>query len=210
MPKVVKCLKEAIEEAANVITKGGLVVYPTDTVYGLGCDPFNAEAVKKVFLLKKRSDRPLPVLVSRLDLAEKLVDLGEVGRALASRFWPGALTIVAQLKKDVAIPEALTCGLKTLGVRIPNHTCALSLLERVGGFLVGTSANRSGDPSPLTLEEVIKSLGGGADLYIDGGKATLGKESTVVEVFGETIKVVREGAIGREIVLKVLKGYRFP
>lgn len=207
--KVVKCAREAIEEAANIISVGGLVVYPTDTVYGLGCDPFNAEAVEKVFKLKKRPNRPLPILVSDLDLAEQLVELGRVGKELAYRFWPGALTIVAPLKKNLPLPDVLTCGFKTLGVRLPNHACILSLLKRVGGFLVGTSANRSGDAPPLTLEDAVRSLGGGADIYLDGGRATLGRESTVVDICGEGVRVVREGALGREVVFEALRALGF-
>ncbi|MEM3733516.1 MAG: L-threonylcarbamoyladenylate synthase [Nitrososphaerales archaeon] len=206
--KVVKCFREAIEEAAKIISDGGVVVYPTDTVYGLGCDPFNVKAVERVFLLKKRSDKPMPILVSGLEVAEKLVNLGGVGRMLASKFWPGALTIVSPLKKDVSLPEALTCGSKTLGVRVPRHSCALNLLNSVKGAMVGTSANRSGDAAPLTIEDAIKSLGFGADLYLDAGKATLGKESTVVEVCGEEVKFLREGAIRREAVLEALREFR--
>ncbi|MFN3622040.1 MAG: L-threonylcarbamoyladenylate synthase, partial [Nitrososphaerales archaeon] len=169
---------------------------------------FNVEAVKRVFVLKKRSDRPLPILVSGLDVAEKLVNLGSVGRMLASKFWPGALTIVAPLKKDVALPDALTCGSKTLGVRVPMHSCALNLLNSVKGAMVGTSANRSGDTAPLTIEDAIKSLGSGADLYLDAGKATLGKESTVVDICGQELKFLREGAIRRETILEVLREMR--
>ncbi len=203
-----KCCGEAIREATKIVTNGGLVVYPTDTVYGLGCDPFNVEAVKRVFLLKRRADKPLPILVSNLDLVDRLVNLGCVGRALASRFWPGALTIVAPLKEGVAVPDVLTCGSNTLGVRVPKHNCALSLLDSVRGVFVGTSANKSGDAPPLTLEDVFKSLGGGADLYLDAGRATLGKESTVVDVCGEGLKFIREGAIGREAVLEALREFQ--
>ena len=201
--------EEAIREAVRVVSQGGLVVYPTDTVYGLGCDPFNEEAVERVFKIKGRSGRPLPILVSSIERATQLVELGSVGATLAFNLWPGALTIVAPIKRGVILPENLTCGFKTLGVRVPNHSCALKLIEGVGGFLVGTSANRSGEKPSLTVDEAVKSLQHNVDLYLDGGRVVLGKESTVLDISGGKPNVVREGAISRERVFSVLGSLGF-
>ncbi len=206
MPRVLACVGEAPAEAFSVVRAGGLIVYPTDTVYGLGCEPFHPQSVNRLVELKGRSGKPLPVLVSDIGCAERLVDLGSVGRALSSRFWPGALTIVAPIKSGVSLPSTLTCESGSLGVRVPNHRCALSLIKGVGGFLVGTSANRSGDRAPLTLEEAVRSLGYGADLYLDGGLTTLGKESTVLDVSSSEPIVVREGALRSEVIFRFLRG----
>jgi len=203
--KIMECFDvKAISEAVGLISKGGLVVYPTDTVYGLGCDPFNAEAVEKIFRVKGRSGKPLPILVSSIKKAEQLVNLGKVGLTLASNFWPGALTIVAPIRRGVSLPEALTSGSEKLGVRFPNHECALRLIEGAGGFLVGTSANRSGEKPPLTVDEAVRSLKYGVDIFLDGGKVTLGKESTVLDVCGEKPVVIREGAISKGKIFGVL------
>lgn len=204
--KILRCDSEgAITEAVRVVSQGGLVVYPTDTVYGLGCDPFDEKAVERIFRVKGRPNRPLPILVSSLERARQLVELGDLGTALASNFWPGALTIVAPIKRGVHLPENLTCGFKTLGVRVPNHHCALRLIEGVGGFLVGTSANRSGEKPSLTVDEALQSLQQSVDIYLDGGRVVLGRESTVLDISVGKPVVVREGAISKEAISTVLK-----
>ena len=204
--KIMQCTSgEAIKEAARVVSQGGLVVYPTDTVYGLGCDPFNGNAVDRIFKVKGRPSRPMPILVSSIERAEQLVELGKVGAVLASKFWPGALTIVAPIKVNISLPENLTCGFKTLGVRVPNHNCALKLIVGAGGFLVGTSANRSGEKPSLTVEEAVNSLQQSVDIYLDGGRVVLGRESTVLDISREEPVVVREGAISKETIFGVLR-----
>jgi len=204
--KIMQCAsEEAIKEAVRVVSQGGLVVYPTDTVYGLGCNPFNEDAVDRIFKVKGRPSRPLPILVSSIEKAGQLVELGNVGAALASKFWPGALTIVAPIKVNISLPENLMCGFKTLGVRVPNHNCALKLIEGAGGFLVGTSANRSGEKPSLTVEEAVNSLQHSVDFYLDGGRVVLGKESTVLDISREEPVVVREGAISKETIFSVLR-----
>jgi L-threonylcarbamoyladenylate synthase len=206
--KIMKCFDaKAISEAVALISRGGLVVYPTDTVYGLGCDPFNDGAVEKIFRVKGRSGKPLPILVSDIEKAEQLVDLGKVGLMLASEFWPGALTIVAPIRRGVALPKALTSDSKRLGIRVPNHECALRLIEGAGGFLVGTSANQSGEKPPLTVDEAIRSLRYGVDIFLNGGRVTLGKESTVLDVCGLKPVVIREGAISKEKIFGALRSY---
>lgn len=197
---IVECNEEGLIKASEMVKKGKIVVYPTDTVYGLGCDPYNSTAVKRLFELKSRKCKPLPVLCSSIDVVKELVKLDERGLKLASKFWPGPLTIVA--KKNKTLPKILTCGSDKLGVRIPNHEGARKLIELCGGSLVGTSANKSGLKSPRTPDEVLKLLGRGFDIMIDGGPTPLGRESTVIDVTGKSLKVIREGAIKASDLLK--------
>ncbi len=190
---IVECNEEGLIKASEIVKKGKIVVYPTDTVYGLGCDPYNPTAIERLFELKSRECKPLPVLCSSIDVVKELVKLDERGLKLASKFWPGPLTIVA--KKNKTLPKILTCGSDKLGVRIPNHEGARKLIELCGGSLVGTSANKSGLKSPRTPGEVLKLLGRGFDIMVDGGPTPLGRESTVIDMTGKSLKVIREGAI---------------
>ena len=189
-----KCDKEALKKAAQVIKQGGLVVYPTDTVYGLGCNPFDLKAVKRIYELKKRSNKPLPILCSSIDHVKELVNLRDLGLRLAARYWPGPLTIVAEIKSNV-LPIPFIRRLRSLGVRIPNHQAALRLIELSGGKLVGTSANRSGSKPPTTADEVLNTLGSEFDILLDGGPTPLQKESTVVDTISGKLRILREGAL---------------
>ncbi len=183
----------SISEAAVVVGKGGLVVYPTDTVYGLGTDPFNEKAVNRLFAAKGRSAKPVPVLCSSLQKATDLVELSVRGAELAREYWPGAFTIVAPLKKR--LPSILTQGTGNLGVRVPAHRGCLSLISACGGWLTGTSANLSGQPSSRTAQEARIQLGDSVDLILDGG-SLVGKESTVALVVGDEVTILRGGPIG--------------
>ncbi|MCP8310191.1 MAG: threonylcarbamoyl-AMP synthase [Candidatus Methylarchaceae archaeon HK01M] len=198
---IVKCNEEGLVKASEIVKKGKLIVYPTDTVYGLGCDPYDSKAIERIFELKSREFKPLPLLCFNMNRAEELVVLDRKGLKLASKFWPGPLTIVAK-KKDTALPQILTCGSDKLGVRIPDHSCARRLIELCGGSLVGTSANRSGSRSPRTPGEVLKELKGEFDVIVDGGPTPLGKESTVVDLTGTSPVVIREGAINSSEILE--------
>jgi L-threonylcarbamoyladenylate synthase len=179
--------------ASKVVLKGGLLVFPTDTVYGLGCDPFNADAVAKLFEAKRRERRPVPVLCSSADEASAIVDLGATGRELASRHWPGPLTIVAPLRAK--IPVAIHQGTGAVGVRVPGLPRCRALISACGGYLAGTSANVSGARSSQTVEESRAQLGETVGLYLDGGR-TGGAGSTVVEVVGNRLRVLRKGPVG--------------
>jgi len=179
--------------AARVVADGGLIVYPTDTVYGLGCDPQNPGAVERLFLAKGRGEKAVPVLCASLAKAEDLVILSPRALELARRYWPGALTIVAPLVRR--LPERLHQGTGKLGVRVPGSPRCVRLIKACGGTLVGTSANISGMPSCRTAEEALRHLGPSVDLVIDGGRLE-GTESTVVEVAGEDIIILRKGSIG--------------
>ncbi|MDG6909615.1 MAG: threonylcarbamoyl-AMP synthase [Nitrososphaerota archaeon] len=183
----------SIAEAARVVRSGGLLVYPTDTVYGLGCDPFNEDAVGRLFRAKGRGSKAVPVLCGSEAKASELVSLNKVALELARAHWPGPLTIVAPLKAKV--PTGLAQGTGRLGVRVPGLARCVELIDACGGWLVGTSANVSGSPSSKTAKEAFDQLGESVDLILDGGDL-LGTESTVVQVEGETVTILRTGPIG--------------
>ena len=185
----------SIAIAAEIMKGGGLVAYPTDTVYGLGCDPWSGDAVDRLFEAKGREGKPVPVLCSRLADAEAVVVLDEVALGLANRFWPGALTIVAPLRR--AVPFRLDQGSGWLGVRVPDSEVARALAAGLSGWVAGTSANLSGQPSCRTAQEVDQRLGDRIDAVVDGG-LTSGVESTVVKVVAGAVEVLRRGAIGVE------------
>lgn len=182
-----------IARAAEIIRKGGLVVYPTDTVYGLGCDPFNETAVRRLFEAKGRGSKAVPVLCSSYAKAEELVHLPPRARQLAMDHWPGALTVVAPLKKN--LPSQLTQGSGNLGVRVPSDHDCLELIGKCGGWVTGTSANISGRPSAKTAGDALKQLGEKVDMILDGGIRE-GKESTVIRVVGDSVTILRTGPVG--------------
>jgi L-threonylcarbamoyladenylate synthase len=173
---------------------GGVVAIPTDTVYGLGCDPRSDKAVGRLFEAKNRQAKPVPVLCASLDVARKLVELNSAATKLADLHWPGPLTIVAPLKKGSKLSPLLDQGSGLLGVRVPNSELCLALARKVGGAITGTSANLSGEPSCRTAAQVVASLDGRIELVIDGGTLR-GRESTVVRATGETVEVLREGSV---------------
>jgi L-threonylcarbamoyladenylate synthase len=182
-----------------MIQVGGVVVYPTDTIYGIGCDPYNDVAVKRIFTIKGRNEnKSLPILTSNITNAERIVSLGRIGRLLAERYWPGALTIVAPLI-DYRISQGVRAGSSGLAVRVPANNCVLSLLRRCP-YLVGTSANRSGERTMGSAKEVLDSKLEGYDALLDGGTVEKGVESTIISIEDKP-KILREGAIeSREIL----------
>jgi L-threonylcarbamoyladenylate synthase len=199
---VVECTESGISQCVQIIKQGGVAVFPTDTVYGIGCDPYNQSAVNKVFRIKHRKEnKPLPVLVSDLVDAGRVVDLGEKGRLLASRYWPGPVTIVAPLL-DRSIASTITAGTDSLGVRVPANKCVLTLLQQCR-YLVGTSANLAGEDSPKSASDVLESGLQGFDVLLDGGPTGSGKESTIVDV--TNLSVIREGAISSQRILEILE-----
>jgi L-threonylcarbamoyladenylate synthase len=182
----------ADSRAARVVADGGLLVYPTDTVYGLGCDPLNPNAIGRLFIAKGRGAKAVPVLCADITKVQELVELSPKALELANRFWPGPLTIVAPVSRR--LPERLHQGTGKLGVRVPGSSACVRLIIACGGMLVGTSANISGMPSSRTAEEAMTQLGSSVDLIIDGGRLQ-GTESTVVEVSGDDIIILRKGSI---------------
>ncbi len=197
--KIFKCSEDEIASCALVVNSGGVVVYPTDTIYGIGCDPYNDLAVKRIFTIKGRSEKkPLPVLTYSIQEAERIVSLGRTGRMLAERYWPGALTIVAPIIGRRISPQAMA-GNSSLAVRIPANKCVLLLLSHCR-YLIGTSANLSGHRALKSAQEVIDSGLEGYDALLDGGTVEKGVESTIVSVEDKP-KILREGAIkSREIL----------
>jgi L-threonylcarbamoyladenylate synthase len=175
-----------------VVIHGGLIVYPTDTVYGLGCDPTNEDAVRRLLEAKRRDQKPVPVLCSSKDAAMELVKMNKRALELAEQFWPGALTIVAPLKRSLPFP--LHQGSGTLGVRVPAMPLCVILIEACGGWLTGTSANLSGSAPARTATEAANQLGDHVDLILDGGRLE-GLESTVVREMDEGIQVLRVGPV---------------
>ncbi len=200
--KVLKATAKNILVASKVVREGGLVIYPTDTVYGLGCDPFNINAVRKVFQVKGKRKKPLPVLASEIKFVNRIAVLSEKAREIASRFWPGQLTLV--VPKRTELPDIVTCGLDSVGVRIPAHEVAIQLIDLSGGLLIGTSANKTGEKPPRSVEEAVQQLGEDVDIILDGGTTTIGIPSTIIDLTMEKPKVIREGAIKVEEILRGL------
>ena len=179
--------------AAQEVKRGGLVVYPTDTVYALGCDPLNHAAVRRLFEAKGRDSKPIPVLCATAEKAGGMVELNGRALELALSYWPGALTIVAPLRRSV--PSQLSQAKPFLGVRVPNHPLCLRLIAACGGWLTGTSANLSGRPSSRSAGEALDQIGNAVDVILDGGRLS-GTESTVVQVVGNDVTILRTGPIG--------------
>ena len=195
---------KAIRAAADAIRRGELVVFPTETVYGLAADALNVSAVNKVFEAKGRFDhQPLPVQVASLaDVGRVAEFIPESARPLAERFWPGPLTLV--LMKSAALPSIVTGGRETVGVRVPDHPVALALVKEVGAPIVATSANVSGGAAPRNAEQAIRDVGEKVSLVLDGGECRLGVSSTVVDVSVSPAKILRRGTIGVDEIRKVL------
>jgi L-threonylcarbamoyladenylate synthase len=182
----------SVATASAMVKRGGMVAYPTDTVYGLGCDPFSADAVGRLVEVKARESKPIPVICASEGDAAGLVELGPRALEIARRYWPGAMTIVAPLK--VKVPMPLDQGTGWLGVRVPDDEIAVALAGECGGRITGTSANLSGQPSSRSAGDVFVSLGDRIDAILDGG-ARGGAESTVVKVDGDAVEVLRRGAV---------------
>ncbi len=187
-------LQQEIEKGVKILQKGGVIAFPTDTVYGLGADTFNSAAVERIYEIKKRPvHRQLPLLIADVEQLTSLAKpVPEIAWFLARRFWPGGLTLV--LSKADSLPVYLASG-HTIAVRVPNHPVCLALIQYLGNPLIGTSANISGQPTTLTAEEVGQQLGGKIDFIIHGGRCPGGKESTVVDVTHESPVILRHGLI---------------
>ena len=203
MPRIVKATNGAIHRAAKIVRNGGLVIYPTDTVYGLGCNPFNVRSVKSLMKAKNRKGKPLPILTSSIRRAEKVAYFNKNARKIANKFWPGAMTLV--LKKKPAISTTVTCGSMNIGVRIPKNDVALKLIQLSGGFLIGTSANITGKQSPRTAIEAAKQIGKHVDLILDAGPTKIGKDSTIIDLTSKDFRILREGPITARDIDKALR-----
>ena len=199
---VVKATPNNIKLAAQTVKQGGLVVYPTETVYGLGCDPMNNEAVKRFLDVKGNRKNPLPILASDLSNVEKVAHVTQKGKLLAETFWPGQLTIV--FNKKQLLPDLVTLGLDTVGIRIPDNNIARELIQLSGGLLVGSSANITGETPPRSVADLSEELIQLVDTVLDGGVAAKGVPSAVVDLTAMQPKIVREGPISLQQILGVL------
>lgn len=193
--KDVKMEKEKIRRAGEKIRQGGLVAFPTETVYGLGADALQAKAACAIYLAKGRpSDNPLIVHIAAWEAMERIaLDLPDTAKKLADAFWPGPLTII--VKKAACVPYETTGGLDTVAVRMPAHPLALALIEEAGGYIAAPSANTSGRPSPTTAQHVIDDLWGEIDIILDGGPVGIGLESTIVDLSSDIPTILRPGAV---------------
>jgi L-threonylcarbamoyladenylate synthase len=190
-----------IERASEIIASGGIVAYPTDTSYGLGCDPRNRDAMERLIAVKRRDRRlGFPLLFADEHQCELYHDFQSLERIIARIFWPGALTIIVEARPDV--PAHITAGRSSIAIRVPDHIVPRGIARKIGGPIVGTSANRSGGSSPFNLSVALEQLGDEVDLYIDGGTSSVHENSTIIGVEAAeregdplNIKIYREGAL---------------
>lgn len=193
-----------IQEAGDIIRRGGLVAFPTETVYGLGGDALNPMSSKKIYAAKGRpSDNPLIVHIADINDLEYIVEeVSENARKLADRFWPGPLTMI--LPKSEKVPMETTGGLNTVAIRMPIHKTAMEFIKAAGGYVAAPSANISGRPSPTTAKFVIQDMDGRIEMIIDGGDAGIGLESTIIDLTGKVPMLLRPGFITVEQLREVL------
>ena len=193
-----------METAGRILREGGLVAFPTETVYGLGANALDAKASARIYAAKGRpSDNPLIVHIARLKSLESIVrEVPEKAGILAEAFWPGPLTII--LPKGDLVPRSVTGGLDTVAVRMPDHEIALALIRAGSGFVAAPSANTSGRPSPTTAQHVRDDLDGRIDMIIDGGSVDIGVESTIVDLTEDVPTVLRPGYISLEMLRDVI------
>ncbi len=192
----------AIEWTAERISSGGVVAIPTDTVYGIAASLAHPQALDRIFEIKGRPDRmPLPVLVSSVDALSHLVVLDNAVIPLLDACWPGPLTVV--LPASARVPERVLGPGHTIGVRIPNHPIAIEVIDKAGGAIACTSANRTGEDPGRTATEVATSIGDRLDLILDSGRTPGGVSSTVVAIDGATLRFIREGAIPMVEVIRI-------
>lgn len=191
-----------IAAAAGFILEGEVVAYPTETIYGLGADVFSRKAIKKIYDFKARDyGLPIAILVTSVDMLQELVtEIPQRARALMRRFWPGPLTILFEVKES--FPKSLVTNTGKIGVRISSHPVAAALAGKVGKPLTTTSANRSGFPPSLNVKHIQKYFGNRLSCIIDGGECIPSRGSTVVDVTEETMRIIRDGSVPAEEVIR--------
>ena len=197
----VKCDFEGIEYAVKAISDGKVIIFPTDTVYGIGCDPFNDKAVESIYKIKQRDASKLfPILGYSKDDLESIVELNERHKKIIAKFWPGPLTIITKIKNE-KLKNSLKLQEK-IAVRIPQNDCVLEILKKCK-FLVGTSANISGQKSFVEPEECFEQFKE-IPVFVDGGKIISSGESTIMELDKNGVNIIREGKITKEELLQIL------
>ena len=193
----ISCNDEGVQKAASAINDGAVIVFPTDTVYGLGCNPYNHDSVLSLYEIKKREKtKPFPVLGYSKEELEKIAEFSPLEEKIAEKFWPGAITLILKVK-DQEIQKSLSLGEK-IAVRVPNNKCALALLKECK-LLVGTSANIS-ETKPFNDPKECSENLIGYDLFIDGGIISSKGESTIVEIENNDVKILRKGSISEEMI----------
>lgn len=199
-----KIEKEKITEAGSIIKKGGLVAFPTETVYGLGGDGLNPDSAKAIYTAKGRpSDNPLIIHIADMSSLELIVSsIPPIAKKLAEKFWPGPLTMI--LPKSEAVPYETTGGLDTVAVRMPRDEIALELIRQGGGYIAAPSANASGRPSPTKASHVYEDLSGKIEMIIDGGEVGIGVESSIIDLTGEVPTILRPGYITKEMLEEII------
>ncbi len=202
--RVLKAEAQSIEAAAACLGQGGLVAFPTETVYGLGADARHGEAIARLYAAKGRPVfNPLIAHVADAEAARRLAHFDAAAQALAAAFWPGPLTLVLPKRADCGVADLALAGLDSIAVRVPSHPVAHALLKAFNGPVVAPSANRSGHVSPTSAAHVLNDLRGRIDLVIDGGACAVGVESTIVSCLGEPT-LLRPGGVPREAIERVL------
>ena len=195
----VNCNVEGIEKTFEIIENGGVAVFPTDTVYGLGCNPYNSSAVKKIYEIKSREKiKSLPVLAYSLEIVKKITRIDSFTEKIIEKYWPGPLTLILKLT-DEKLKKSLKLEDK-IAIRIPDSECVLKLLEKCN-LLVGTSANISGNTSFTDPDECIKNIKN-YDIFLNGGTITSKGESTIIEIENEKIEIIREGVLKKEEIIR--------
>ncbi len=194
-----------LQEPANIIKKGGIVIFPTETVYGIGANGFDENAIKKVYEVKKRPlSNPISLLVNSIDMINEVAkDITEVEYNLIKRFFPGPLTII--LKKKDIIPDVLTANSDTVGIRMPANEIALKLIEYAGVPIATPSANISGKPSGTDITDIMKDFEGKVDYVIDDGPSKIGLASTIVKVIDNVPHILRQGSIPENEIKKFIQ-----
>ncbi|MDO8635791.1 MAG: L-threonylcarbamoyladenylate synthase [Dehalococcoidia bacterium] len=203
--EIISADEKGLQRAVELLRAGGIGAFPTDTVYGLGARIDSETAIKKIFKAKGRSQgQPLPILIADAEqLRQIAAQIPPLVWKLVERLWPGGLTIV--LPKAPQISELISAGGDSVGIRLPKHPVPVALIRGLGIPIIGTSANLSGQPSPVTAKEVIDQFGERLDFVIDGGRCPGGKESTIIDLTQQPPRILREGAIPRKEIEKLLK-----
>lgn len=200
-----KADEQGLAKAGRVLRAGGLVAFPTETVYGLGADATRGEAVAAIFAAKGRPRfNPLIVHVPDVQAVERHAVMTPLAKELARAFWPGPLTLVLKRRDDSGLSDLVSAGLDTVAIRVPGHPVAAALLAAAQVPIAAPSANRSGRVSPTRAEHVAADLGADVDLVLDGGACTVGIESTILDCTGETVRLLRPGAVGVERIEEVI------
>lgn len=204
--KIMKAENLDYKEIGEKLKNGELIIYPTDTVYGVGGIMNKKETLERIYIAKTRSfSSPLIALVSSLEKIEEIADVDynkiKIFK-LIEKFWPGGLTII--LKKKEIVPGIMVSNGQTIGVRMPNHEIALRIIESAGGILPTTSANISGEKTPISYKELSEEFKKKVDIVIDGGKSPIGKASTIIDMSEKNIKILREGSISKEEIEKII------